>query len=80
MEYSEMNLQQRAEYLLGKGVEAHLGIDPEVMSPGSAAQVEIGHAVRIEGPDLDGWRGLTSIAGVTGGSVRPVAAVRAVQR
>ena len=37
MEYSEMNLQQRAEYLLGKGVEAHLGIDPELMSPGYAA-------------------------------------------
>ena len=37
MEYSEMNMQQRDEYLLGTGVEAHPGIDQDVMSPGHAA-------------------------------------------
>lgn len=39
MEYSEMNVQQRAEYLLAKGVEAKLDIDPEVLEPGYSAHV-----------------------------------------
>lgn len=39
MEYSEMNVQQRAEYLLAKGVEAKLDIDPETLAPGYAAHV-----------------------------------------
>lgn len=39
MEYSEMNLQQRAEYLLAKGVEAKLDIDPEALALGYAAHV-----------------------------------------
>lgn len=39
MEYSEMNMQQRAEYLLGKGVEAKLDIDPDLLAPGYAAHV-----------------------------------------
>lgn len=39
MEYREMNVQQRAEYLLAKRVEAKLGIDPEAMAPGYAAHV-----------------------------------------
>ncbi len=42
MEYSEMNVQQRAEHLLAKGVEAKLDIDPEAMAPGYAA-----HAIGI---------------------------------
>ena len=42
MQYSEMNVQQRAEYLLGKGVEAKLDIDPEALAPGYAA-----HAVGV---------------------------------
>ena len=39
MEYSEMNVQQRAEYLMTKGVEAKLDIDPEALAPGYAAHV-----------------------------------------
>ena len=39
MEYSEMNAQQRAEYLLAKGVEAKLDIDPEALAPGYSARV-----------------------------------------
>lgn len=39
MEYSEMNTQQRAEYLLAKGVGAKLDIDPEALEPGYAAHV-----------------------------------------
>ena len=42
MEYSEMNVQQRAEYLLAKGVEARLDIDPEALAPGYAA-----HAIGV---------------------------------
>ena len=42
MEYSEMNVQQRAEHLLAKGVEAKLDIDPEAMAPGYAA-----HAIGV---------------------------------
>jgi hypothetical protein len=42
MEYSEMNVQQRAEYLLGKGIEAKLDIDPEALEPGYAA-----HAIGV---------------------------------
>ena len=42
MEYSEMNVQQRAEYLLAKGVEAKLDIDPEALEPGYAA-----HAIGV---------------------------------
>lgn len=42
MEYSEMNVQQRAEYLLAKGVEAKLDIDPEALAPGYAA-----HAIGV---------------------------------
>ena len=42
MEYSEMNVQQRAEYLLAKGVEAKLDIDPKALAPGYAA-----HAVGV---------------------------------
>lgn len=39
MEYSEMTRQQRAEYLLSKGVEAKLDIDPDDLRPGYAAHV-----------------------------------------
>lgn len=39
MDYSEMNLKQRAEYLLGKGVIAKLDIDPDTMTPGYSAHV-----------------------------------------
>lgn len=39
MEYSEMSVQQRAEYLLAQGVIAKLDIDPEAMEPGYAAHV-----------------------------------------
>lgn len=42
MEYSEMNVQQRAEHLLAKGVEAKLDIDPDAMEPGYAA-----HAIGV---------------------------------
>ena len=42
MEYSKMNVQQRAEYLLTKGVEAQLGIDPVALAPGYAA-----HAIGV---------------------------------
>lgn len=42
MEYSEMNVQQRAEYLLAKGVEAKLDIDPEDLAPGYSA-----HAIGV---------------------------------
>ena len=42
MEYSEMNVQQRAEYLLAKGVEARLDIDPEALAPCYAA-----HAIGV---------------------------------
>lgn len=34
-----MNVQQRAEYLLEKGVEAQLDIDPVALAPGYAAHV-----------------------------------------
>ena len=39
MEYSEMNVQQRADHLLAKGVEAKLDIYPEALAPGYAAHV-----------------------------------------
>ena len=39
MEYSEMNVQQRAKYLLAKGVEAKLDIDHDALEPGYAAHV-----------------------------------------
>lgn len=39
MDYNQMNVQQRAEYLLGKGVEAKLDIDPEALEPGYSAHV-----------------------------------------
>ena len=42
MQYSEINVQQRAEYLLTKGVEAKMDIDPEALAPGYAA-----HAVGV---------------------------------
>ena len=42
MEYSEMNVQQRAEYLLAKGVEAKMDIDPDALAPGYAA-----HAIGV---------------------------------
>jgi len=42
MGYTEMNVQQRAEYLLAKGVEAKLDIDPDALSPGYAA-----HAIGV---------------------------------
>jgi hypothetical protein len=42
MEYREMNVQQRAEYLLSKGVEAKLDIDPEALAIGYAA-----HAIGV---------------------------------
>lgn len=39
MEYSEMNVQQRAEYMLEKGVEAMFDIDPDALAPAYTAQV-----------------------------------------
>lgn len=39
MDYSQMNIQQRAAYLLSKGVEAKLGVDPDALKPGYAAHV-----------------------------------------
>lgn len=39
MDYSEMSVQQRAEYLLSKGVVAKLDIDPDALAPGYAAHV-----------------------------------------
>lgn len=39
MEYSEMTVKQRAEYLLKKGVEAKMQIDPDRLAPGYAAHV-----------------------------------------
>ena len=39
MEYAEMNKQQRAQYLLDKGVIAQLDIDPENLEPGYLAAV-----------------------------------------
>lgn len=42
MDYSEMTVKQRAEYLLAKGVEAKLDIDPEALAPGYAA-----HAIGV---------------------------------
>lgn len=39
MNYSEMNVQQRAEYLLAKGVEAKLDIDPGQLKPGYTVHV-----------------------------------------
>ena len=42
MKYSEMSVQQRAEYLLQKGVEAKLDIDPDALEPGYAA-----HAIGV---------------------------------
>ena len=39
MEYNEMNVQQRAEHLLSKGVEARLGIDKDTLTPGYEAHV-----------------------------------------
>lgn len=39
MEYSEMNRQQRAEYLLMKGVVAKIEIDPDALEPGYAPHV-----------------------------------------
>ena len=42
MQHSEMNVQQRAEYLLAKGVEAKMDIDPEALAPGYAA-----HAIGV---------------------------------
>lgn len=39
IDYSEMSVQQRAEYLLEKGVEAKLDIDPDALVPGFAAHV-----------------------------------------
>ncbi|EXI92113.1 MAG: hypothetical protein AW12_00856 [Candidatus Accumulibacter sp. BA-94] len=40
MEYSEMTVKQRAEYLLKKGVEAKIQIDPDRLAPGYAAHVD----------------------------------------
>ena len=40
MTYEEMNVQQRAEYLLAKGVTAKLGFDRDAMEPGYYAQVD----------------------------------------
>ncbi len=37
--YSEMTKRQRAEYLLSKGVEAKLDIDPVELVPGYSAHV-----------------------------------------
>ena len=42
MKYIDMNVQQRAEYLLAKGVEAKLDIDPETLAPGYSA-----HAIGV---------------------------------
>jgi hypothetical protein len=39
MTYDDMNVQQRAEYLLTLGVEAKLDIDPEEQLPGFVAHV-----------------------------------------
>ena len=39
MEYTEMTVQQRAEYLLSKGVTAKLEIDPDAMAPGYAPHI-----------------------------------------
>lgn len=39
MEYAQMNRQQRARYLLGKGVVAQLDIDPVKLEPGYLAAV-----------------------------------------
>lgn len=40
MEYSEMTVKQRAEYLLKKGVKARLLIDPDTLMPGYFAHVD----------------------------------------
>lgn len=37
--YASMTVQQRAHYLLAKGVVARLGIDPIALKPGYAAHV-----------------------------------------
>lgn len=42
MKYEEMNIRQRAEYLLKIGVVAKLEIDPDCLAPAYAA-----HVVRI---------------------------------
>ena len=39
MEYSEMTVQQRAEYLLEKGVVAKIDIDPDSIAPAYVAYV-----------------------------------------
>ena len=39
MAYSEMTVQQRAEHLLEKGIEAKLDIDPDALAPGYSAWV-----------------------------------------
>ncbi len=39
MEYSEMSVSERAVYLLAKGVEAKLTIDPEALAPAYTAHV-----------------------------------------
>lgn len=42
--YSQMTIQERAEYLLKIGVVAKLEIDPSALAPGYVAHVEkIGH-------------------------------------
>lgn len=39
MKYEDMNISQRAEYLLKIGVVAKLEIDPDCLAPGYAAHV-----------------------------------------